>query len=252
MVQAKKPDPGAGDPQKQPQPFIAPMTQDPAKAAAEAAAKAALEAALQAAAPIQPPSIASPITQNTNRTLRIHTKSTQRVHRRNLQYAFLWLKSPGTLNFGISAKWKIVDNAKARKQQVQNDKIEKIQVARFEGEELIHFWVTDPLDPDGIEVTETKSGLQAKIAAWLFQEGIAPAPGLNQKFDVMDSPELMLGLPALCFHLDKAMKTHYFDPSGKKEEKGEASAKGTGKRKKAAPDSAAPKVGDPTTDEENE
>jgi hypothetical protein len=247
-----KPGPGAQDPQNQPDKFVVPMAQDPAKAAAEAAAKAALEAALQAAAQVTPPSIGDQTSHSAGRTLRMNTNSSDRIPRRNQQYPFVWLRSPGTLLFGITSKWKFVDNAKARKVKVENETIQKIRVARFDEEKLIHAWVTDPLDPDGIEVKETESGLQANIAPWLFREGIAPAPGINQKFDLLDSPELILGLPALCFHMNKAKKTHYFETSGKKEEGGEASAKGNGKRKQDAPGTPTLKVEEPDLDEENE
>lgn len=244
MVLPKKPGPGAEDPQNQPEKFIIPMAQDPAKAA--------LEAALQAAAEVQPPGPENHTPQISGRTLRMNTNSSERVPQRNTESPFVWLKSPGTLTFGIIAKWMLLDNAKARKQKVQNDKIEKIRVARFDDEKLIHTWVTDSLDPDGIPVKETKSGLQANISKWLFREGIAPALGINQKFDLLDSPDLVLGMAALCFHMDKAKKTHYFETNPKKEEQGEASAKGTGKRKTDAPGNSAPKVEDPATDDEDE
>jgi hypothetical protein len=211
MTQKKNPDPG---PDKQN--FIIPMAQDPAKAAAEAAAKAALEAALQAAGQALPPN--NPTPGSTGRTLRINTNSSVRVIRRNQQSPFVWLKSPGTLIFGITSQWKLEDNAQARKTQLRNEKIEKIRCARFDGEKIIHLWVTDSLDPDGILVTETESGLQANIANWLFREGIAPDPGIKQKFDLLDSPELTLGLPALTFNMGKAKKTTYFDTTDKKDQ----------------------------------
>jgi hypothetical protein len=205
------------------------MTQDPVKRAAEAAAKAALEAALQAADQALPPTI-----QNRGRTLRINTNSSVRVVRRNQQSPFVWLKSPGTLIFGITSKWKLEDNAQARRTPLRNEKIEKIRCARFDGEKIIHLWVTDSLDPDGIVVTETESGLQANIAPWLFREGIAPDPGIKQKFDLLDSPELMLDLPAITFNMGKAKKTTYFDTTDKKDEGAEAATKENGKGKKDA------------------
>ncbi|MDF2631299.1 MAG: hypothetical protein K0R39_5130 [Symbiobacteriaceae bacterium] len=231
MAQPKKPD----DPQNQPEKFIIPMAQDPAKAAAEAAAQAAEEAARQASGQAQPPDIKNHVPNNSGRTLRINTNSSDRVIRRNHQTAFVWLNSPGTLILGIASKWKYEDNAKVRKAELTNGKIEKIRCARYDDEMVIHSWVTDSLDPDGIPVTETKGGLQANIAPWLFKEGIAPDPGINQKFDLNDSPELMLGLPALCFNMTKAKKVTRVDPSEKKAAEGEASTKDTKKRKQDVP-----------------
>lgn len=246
--------PSADGSQNQNEKFIVPMSQDPAKAAAEAAAQAALEAALLAASQANTQT-QSEILQYNNPDnkgeLRINSRASKRTIRRNTEDPFLWLKSPGTLTWGIAAKWAFEDNAKARKQKLKNNEVQRIRCAHYDQDSLIYFWVTSPQDPDGYEVNLVDGKYVANIADWTFEEGIAPAPGISQKFDLLPAPELMLGLPALCIDLNKARKTTYFEPS-KKSDAGEASTKGTGKLKKETPGTSAPEVKDPGTEDENE
>ncbi|MDF2627649.1 MAG: hypothetical protein K0R39_1480 [Symbiobacteriaceae bacterium] len=74
--------------------------------------------------------------------------------------------------------------------------------------------VTDPNDSLGFKVVLVNGRWEANIAEWLFEEGLAPEPGINEKFDVAESPNLILGLPALCFNTDLAQDTKHFDTSG--------------------------------------
>lgn len=205
MPQAK----GSDDPQSQPAKFIAPMSEDPAKAAAEAAAKAAMEAALQAAAQAGAPTVSQHNNPDNKGTLRINSRGSKRTIRRNTQDPFVWLKSPGTLTWGVASKWLFEDNAAARNQKLKNGEVKRIRCGHFDKDSKIYFWATHHLDPDGIDVHLVKGKYVANIAAWMFEEEIAPAPGISQKFDLIQAQEQMLGLPALCIDRNKARKTKY-------------------------------------------
>ena len=210
---------GSGDQQPQDQKFIAPMAQDPVKAAAEAAAKAALEAALQAASHVQPvPSAPETATPPTKRGApRINTRKFTRKITRNLQEAFVWLKSPGTLILGVASKWLIEDNAKARQVKRRKGQVYRLRFARFDGDPFIHCWVTDPNDSNGYDLELLKGQFVVNISDWLFEEDIAPAPGISQKFDLVESTEPDFGGAVLCFNTEQARKVKYFDPSGGKD-----------------------------------
>lgn len=208
---AEKKSPGAGDPQNQPETFIVPMAQDPAKAAAEAAAKAAMEAALQAASQVE----AQTQISATRGNLRINSLATNRRLRRNTQRPFVWLKSPGTLIWGVASHWQFVDNAMARGLKERDQAVEKIRCSRYENDSKIYLWVTSPLDGDGIRVKLVHGRYEANIADWMFEEGIAPRPGISQKFDLVVADEVMLGGLALRFDTNQAQKTTYFETSRK-------------------------------------
>ncbi|HYF76236.1 MAG TPA: hypothetical protein VD973_03840 [Symbiobacteriaceae bacterium] len=208
---------GSGEQQPQEQKFIYGMAQDPAQAALEAAAKAAHQAALQAAANVQP--TPTPGTQSyvpPEGEFRLNSRSNSRRKRRNLKDPFLWRKSPGTLIFGVASKWMLDDNAKARKVKMRNGQTMRIRCASRDNDPCIYFYVTHPLDPLGFDVEWVRGHWEANIAEWLFEEGTAPDPGINQKFDVVQSPHLILGLPVLCINTDLARETKHFDTSGKK------------------------------------
>lgn len=211
---------GTGAQQPQDQKFIIPMAQDPAKAAAEAAAKAALEAALQAAANINPqpePQPEGTTPPKARGALRINTRTTSRQVRRNLQDPFVWLRSPGTLLLGVASKWMFEDNAKARKAKKRKGEVLRIRCAHYDDDPNIYFWVTDPKDGHGYDLELVKGQLQVNIADWMFEEGIAPKPGVSQKFDLVEATEPELGGAVLCINTNQARKTKYFDTSGKKD-----------------------------------
>jgi len=56
------------------------------------------------------------------------------------------------------------------------------------------------------------------ISDWLFEEDIAPAPGISQKFDLVEADEPEFGGAVVCFNTEQARKVKYFDPSGGKDE----------------------------------
>lgn len=236
---------GANDPQNQPEKFIAPMAQDPAKAAAEAVAKAAMEAALQAASQAATNPTLFPQNSLTGRgELRINSQSTRRRRRRNTQNPFAWLQSPGTFIWGVTSGWLLEDNAKARGLKGRDAIVEKIRCAHYDNDSRIFIWVTNPLDADGIRVKLVNGRYQANIADWMFEEGIAPEPGISQKFDLVEAPELMLGLPSLCIDLNKAQQTSYFATTKEKDEDENEEGETKGKVDKKDPD--------PDTDDESE
>lgn len=215
---------GSGEQQPQGQKFIIPMAQDPAKAAAEAAAKAALETALQAAANIQPQPDPQPdgTTQPKNRgAVRINTRKTTRRVTRNLQDAFAWLKSPGTLILGVASRWMVEDNAKARKAKKRKGETLRLRFARFENDPCIYFWVTHAKDGNGYDLDLVKGQSVANISDWLFEEGIAPPPGISQKFDLNEATEPELGGPVLCINTEQVRKVKHFDTSGAKDDEDE-------------------------------
>lgn len=213
---------GSGDQQPQDQKFIAPMAQDPAKAALDAAAKAAQETALQAASHVSPPPLTEETTTPARRGApRINTRKTSRRVTRNLQEAFAWLKSPGTLIFGVASKWLIEDNAKARKVKKRRGSIVRLRFADFDGDPCIYFWVTDPKDNHGYDLQLVKGQTVVNISDWLFEEDLAPLPGISQKFDLVEAHEPELGGPVLCFNTEQARKVKYFDTTGGKDDEDE-------------------------------
>jgi hypothetical protein len=239
---AKGPDgSGSNEQQNQPQKPTGPLS----NAALRAAALARLQAALQAAAsdPAKSgelkaamqeaikagidvaPTLTSPGTAEN--TIRANSRSSKRTVRRSQHRPFVWLKSPGTIIGGVQTKWLLQDNAKARKVKLKNDTVERIRTGRKDGDNRIYFWVTDWNDTDGFEVEEDGTDIIINIAEWMFAEEIAPAPGIKQKFDLVEAAELVQGLPALCINLDKARKTKTFKVSYPKKKEGQLDPNGT-------------------------
>ncbi|HYF81106.1 MAG TPA: hypothetical protein VD973_28670 [Symbiobacteriaceae bacterium] len=251
---AKKPDgSGSDEQQNQPQKLTGPLS----SAALRAAALARLQAALQAAASDPAKSdelkaamqeainagieVAPTLTshESTANTIRANSRSSKRTVRRSQHRPFVWLKSPGTIIGGVQAKWLLQDNAKARSVKLKNDKVERIRTGRKDGDSRIYVWATDWKDTDGYEVEENGTDFIINIAEWMFSEEIAPAPGIKQKFDLVEAPELIQGLPALCINLDKARKTTTFTFSHAKKKEGQPDPKGT-VDKKADPETKGP------------
>jgi hypothetical protein len=213
MVDKKAP--GSGDPQPQEQKVIDPMTLAQAQASYEASQRAALQAALQAAG------VTIPQAPPTRGALRINARATNRRMRRNLQDPFVWLKSPGKIILGVASKWMFDDNAKTRKLKMRKGQVMRLRCSHYEDDPLIYFWVTDPNDGDGYDVLLVNGHFEVNIADWMFEEGIAPEPGISQKFDLVEAEEQMLGGPALCINTSQARKTKYFDTTGKKDDEDE-------------------------------